>query len=135
MLSFAFNPFPGLWHHAAFTFDNNSQTQTLYLDGVAGLVSSVSTSGKVITLRLSAASSATSITYLKGAGWDGNQAKLLRSARGLEIIGIDINGNYDDKTREVVTAFQRHYRPARVDGIADHSTVETLKRLLTLLKR
>jgi len=64
-----------------------------YLDGVAGLVSSVSTSGKVITLRLSAASSATSITYLKGAGWDGNQAKLLRSARGLEIIGIDINGN------------------------------------------
>ena len=49
--------------------------------------------------------------------------------------GIDINGNYDDKTREVVTAFQRHYRPARVDGIADHSTVETLKRLLTLLKR
>ena len=25
-------------------------------------------------------------------------------------------------TMEVVTAFQRHFRPARVDGIADHST-------------
>ena len=48
--------------------------------------------------------------------------------------GIDVNGNYDDKTRDVVTAFQRHYRPARVDGLADHSTVETLKRLLGLLK-
>jgi N-acetylmuramoyl-L-alanine amidase len=49
--------------------------------------------------------------------------------------GIDITGNYDDKTTEVVTAFQRHYRPARVDGIADHSTIETLKRLLASLKR
>ncbi len=26
-------------------------------------------------------------------------------------------------TMEVVTAFQRHFRPARVDGIADHSTL------------
>jgi N-acetylmuramoyl-L-alanine amidase len=49
--------------------------------------------------------------------------------------GIDITGSYDDKTTEVVTAFQRHYRPARVDGIADHSTIETLKRLLASLKR
>jgi N-acetylmuramoyl-L-alanine amidase len=30
----------------------------------------------------------------------------------------------------VVTAFQRHFRPARVDGIVDYSTYETLKRLL-----
>jgi len=38
---------------------------------------------------------------------------------------------YDDNTRSVVTAFQRHFRPARVDGLADPSTVETLRRLLT----
>jgi len=31
----------------------------------------------------------------------------------------------------VVTAFQRHFRPARVDGIADHSTLRTLERLLS----
>ncbi|MEI7954989.1 MAG: sialate O-acetylesterase [Verrucomicrobiota bacterium] len=74
-----------------------------YLDGVAGLVSSVSTSGKVIKLQLSAASAAQTMTYLKGAGWDGNQAKLLRSARGLEIIGIDINGN-NKSTRTVTIA-------------------------------
>jgi N-acetylmuramoyl-L-alanine amidase len=48
--------------------------------------------------------------------------------------GIEINGSYDDNTRQVVTAFQRHYRPSRVDGFADHSTIETLKRLLALLQ-
>jgi N-acetylmuramoyl-L-alanine amidase len=43
----------------------------------------------------------------------------------------DITHRYDQATREVVTAFQRHFRPARVDGIADASTMETLRRLLT----
>jgi N-acetylmuramoyl-L-alanine amidase len=33
----------------------------------------------------------------------------------------------------VVTAFQRHFRPARVDGIADHSTLATLQALLASL--
>ena len=44
--------------------------------------------------------------------------------------GIGVTGSYDETTTYVVTAFQRHYRPARVDGIADHSTLETLKRLI-----
>jgi N-acetylmuramoyl-L-alanine amidase len=30
----------------------------------------------------------------------------------------------------VVTAFQRHFRPARVDGRADSSTIEALRELL-----
>jgi N-acetylmuramoyl-L-alanine amidase len=30
----------------------------------------------------------------------------------------------------VVAAFQRHFRPARVDGIADASTVLTLRALM-----
>ena len=34
---------------------------------------------------------------------------------------------------EVVTAFQRHFRPARVDGVADHSTLTTLQALLASL--
>jgi N-acetylmuramoyl-L-alanine amidase len=34
---------------------------------------------------------------------------------------------------EVVTAFQRHFRPARVDGIADRSTLATLESLLVSL--
>jgi N-acetylmuramoyl-L-alanine amidase len=44
--------------------------------------------------------------------------------------GLPTTGVYDQATREVVTAFQRHFRPARVDGIVDYSTYETLKRLL-----
>jgi len=47
--------------------------------------------------------------------------------------GIPINGKYDGATMEVVTAFQRHFRPARVDGIADHSTLVTLQALLASL--
>jgi N-acetylmuramoyl-L-alanine amidase len=30
----------------------------------------------------------------------------------------------------VVAAFQRHFRPARVDGVADPSTVRTLRALI-----
>ncbi len=44
--------------------------------------------------------------------------------------GIEETGNYDDATREVVMAFQRHFRPARVDGIADPSTLLTLRALI-----
>jgi N-acetylmuramoyl-L-alanine amidase len=42
-----------------------------------------------------------------------------------------LTGIYDEATRDIVTAFQRHFRPARVDGVADRSTIETLRRLLT----
>jgi len=44
--------------------------------------------------------------------------------------GIEDNGAYDDLTRDVVTAFQRHFRQARVDGIADPSTQLTLRALV-----
>jgi len=47
--------------------------------------------------------------------------------------GIPLTGEYDAETIEVVTAFQRHFRPARVDGIADRSTLLTLQALLASL--
>jgi len=55
-----------------------------------------------------------------------------RMQRALNSYGYDIDetGEFDERTREVVTAFQRHFRPARVDGIADPSTRATLQRLL-----
>jgi N-acetylmuramoyl-L-alanine amidase len=46
---------------------------------------------------------------------------------------IPINGKFDGPTVEVVTAFQRHFRPERVDGVADHSTLITLQSLLASL--
>jgi N-acetylmuramoyl-L-alanine amidase len=44
--------------------------------------------------------------------------------------GITETGVFDERTRIVLSAFQRHFRPARFDGVADHSTVTTLHRLL-----
>jgi N-acetylmuramoyl-L-alanine amidase len=44
--------------------------------------------------------------------------------------GLSITGQYDAATRQVVTAFQRHFRPTLVDGVADVSTIETLQALL-----
>jgi N-acetylmuramoyl-L-alanine amidase len=47
--------------------------------------------------------------------------------------GIPTHGKFDGPTMEVVTAFQRHFRPERVDGIADQSTMATLHALLASL--
>jgi len=44
--------------------------------------------------------------------------------------GIQENGNYDSTMHEVITAFQRHFRPERIDGICDTSTRATLQSLL-----
>jgi N-acetylmuramoyl-L-alanine amidase len=44
--------------------------------------------------------------------------------------GVAVTGTYDDATKQVVTAFQRRFRPAQIDGMADTSTRETLRKLL-----
>ena len=44
--------------------------------------------------------------------------------------GVALDGVLDQSTEAVVRAFQRHFRQARVDGVADRSTIETLHRLL-----
>jgi N-acetylmuramoyl-L-alanine amidase len=44
--------------------------------------------------------------------------------------GIEDSGTFDDLTRDVIAAFQRHFRQARVDGIADPSTQLTLRALV-----
>ena len=47
--------------------------------------------------------------------------------------GVGEDSQFDVVTDAVVTAFQRHFRPEKVDGIADASTVATLIRLLAAL--
>lgn len=64
------------------------------------------------------------------AGDSGPEVESLQSMLALYGYGININGLYDARTREVVEAFQRHFRPEKVDGVADVSTRETLQRLL-----
>ncbi len=52
---------------------------------------------------------------------------------GLTRLGYDLppSGGYDEDTATVVCAFQRHWRPSKVDGIADG---ETRARLVALLR-
>lgn len=51
--------------------------------------------------------------------------------RGLKAYGYGLlpNGIYDEATRVVVSAFQLHFRPSCVDGIADATTRATLAEL------
>jgi len=44
--------------------------------------------------------------------------------------GIDPTGDYDARTRDVVIAFQRHFRPVKFDGVADAQTRDVLRQLL-----
>ena len=44
-----------------------------------------------------------------------------------------VTGTFDARMEAVVTAFQRHFRQARVDGVADASTITTLRDLLAAL--
>ena len=49
--------------------------------------------------------------------------------------GVEATGIYGELTEAVVAAFQRHFRPACVDGRADLSTIETLRSLLATSER
>jgi N-acetylmuramoyl-L-alanine amidase len=49
--------------------------------------------------------------------------------------GIEPTGVFDARTAAVLAAFQRHFRPRRVDGLADASTLDTLRRLLAARSR
>jgi N-acetylmuramoyl-L-alanine amidase len=49
--------------------------------------------------------------------------------------GVEATGIYDELTAAVVAAFQRHFRPAVVDGRADLSSIETLRTLLATSER
>jgi N-acetylmuramoyl-L-alanine amidase len=53
----------------------------------------------------------------------------------LSLYGYDVSvtGHYDAHTCHVVTAFQRHFRPEKVDGVADMSTLTTLHKVLGAL--
>lgn len=68
-------------------------------------------------------------------GDSGQPVEALQSMLAFYGYDAEITGNYCEKTEGVVTAFQRHFRPARVDGIADMSTIDTLHRLLVSLPR
>lgn len=63
-------------------------------------------------------------------GDEGTAVDALRAQLSLYGYGIAPSGSYDSSMQAVVSAFQRHFRQERVDGIADRSTSFTLQRLL-----
>jgi N-acetylmuramoyl-L-alanine amidase len=63
-------------------------------------------------------------------GESGQPVEALQAMLALYGYEAPVSGHYDAATTAVVTAFQRHFRPARVDGIADASTITTLRDLL-----
>jgi len=67
------------------------------------------------------------------AGESGEPVEALQSMLALYGYGLEITGFFDAATQAVVEAFQRHFRPALVDGVADRSTIETLHLLLSAL--
>ena len=63
-------------------------------------------------------------------GDQGDAVLALQGMLKLYGYGLEVDSIFGPHTRIVVEAFQRHFRQARVDGIADQSTVITLHRLL-----
>ncbi|MDQ0472871.1 N-acetylmuramoyl-L-alanine amidase [Labrys wisconsinensis] len=60
-------------------------------------------------------------------GDEGQPVEALQAMFAMLGYGIEVTGRYDALTEAVVRAFQRHFRQERVDGIADASTIETLR--------
>jgi N-acetylmuramoyl-L-alanine amidase len=64
-------------------------------------------------------------------GEEGTPVRGLQSLLSLYGYDLNVNGVYDARTETVVVAFQRHFRPAQVDGVADSSTVQALRDLIS----
>lgn len=64
----------------------------------------------------------------------GSAVEELQTQLALYGYGIAVTGTFDERTRIVVEAFQRHFRPRKVDGVADGSTLRTLRRLLAAME-
>jgi N-acetylmuramoyl-L-alanine amidase len=63
-------------------------------------------------------------------GEEGPPIEALQAMLALYGYDVPVTGVFDEMTEFVVIAFQRHFRPERVDGIADRSTIETLRDLI-----
>lgn len=69
----------------------------------------------------------------KMLGASGDEVTALQEALARYGYEIPVTGRYDNKTVDVVAAFQRHFRPDYIDGVADYSTLTTLEELLATL--
>jgi N-acetylmuramoyl-L-alanine amidase len=63
-------------------------------------------------------------------GDTGAPIEALQAMFGMLGYGLPVSGVYCERTKAVVEAFQRHWRQERVDGVADASTITTLRDLI-----
>jgi len=58
--------------------------------------------------------------------------EVAETQRRLKVYGyrVDVTGVLDEASRITLEAFQRHFRPERIDGLIDRSTTRTLQRLI-----
>jgi N-acetylmuramoyl-L-alanine amidase len=70
-----------------------------------------------------------------GHGSSGEKVEGLQGMLAIYGYEISVTGLYGKKTETIVAAFQRHFRPARIDGIADDATIATLHALLATRPR
>lgn len=61
----------------------------------------------------------------------GQPVEALQSMLAMYGYDIMINGEFNEQTKIVLSAFQRHFRPIQIDGVADISTIETLHKLIS----
>jgi N-acetylmuramoyl-L-alanine amidase len=66
------------------------------------------------------------------AGRDKTGGTIAAAQARLERYGYDqtVTGVLDEQTVQVLTAFQRHFRPARVDGLLDGETMERIEAVV-----
>ncbi len=68
-----------------------------------------------------------------GLGDKGEAVAAMQRSLAAYGYGVEASGEFDVATQFVVLAFQRHFRPARVDGYWDRSCAVTLERLNSAL--
>lgn len=68
-----------------------------------------------------------------GPGDEGQRVAEAQAKLATYGYGIEVNGEYDQRTTDVVIAFQRHFRPRVVDGAFDRGTEMVLRSLIRLI--
>ena len=69
---------------------------------------------------------------LWGEGHEGAEVQALQSKLINLGYGLVASGVHDEDTSLILLAFQRHFRPQRIDGLADASTLQLLEKLLAI---
>lgn len=67
------------------------------------------------------------------AGSSAPQVREMQAMLAAYGYGVEVTGEHDRQSELAVMAFQRHFRPRRVDGVVDGSSLRTLDRLLAAL--